>query len=180
MKNSIKQLTRKAALITFASSTLLLGACASKQTLPEPTQQPAYGMAAYADFNGCKEEGLALDASAREQGSPAQYLAAANTLDQCLQEADGYRDVIPQHERMQVHALTVLDYIKGGDAAKARLQLRAFTLAYPNKDLFFDDYTSFVDSMSVLLAEDTGHDGTPNINKNLKSEMNRNRYWQTH
>jgi len=85
---------------------------------------------------------------------------------------------------MQVHALTVLNYFKGGDVVKARVQLQAFELSYPGSDLYFSDYTSFVDSLKVILSrsalESTEMGRVLNINPALKSDIVRQRYWQTH
>jgi len=162
----------------------LLSACASPgQQQPSSVVAPARDETVQSTFLACKQDALALDASARKQQSSAQYLAAAKTLNQCLLEIDSHRSDIPIDERMKMHALTVLDYLKGGDVAQARVQLTAFEMSYPNNDLYFDDYTSFVDSFRVLLSNNSTRmaNGNPlNINPILKSEQNRRRYWLAH
>ena len=178
---------------------LLLAACATAP-LPSVTtgqlsdkqlyeqEQIAAATTAMEQFLGCKQDGLLLDQSAREKKSSAQYAASAKTLDQCLTDIDEYRDVVPVasiesiEQRMQVHALTVLNYFKAGDIKHAKLQLRAFELSYPGRDLYFSDYTSFIDSLSLLLGIDTveGRRKVFNVNPTLASEVSRYRYWQRH
>lgn len=180
---------------------LFLNACAvtspapiiSSSTLPtsaaHASQVSELSAAAMEQFVDCKKEGLALDESARKQKSPAQYAASARTLDLCLVEVDEYRDAVPMELRMQVHALTVLNYVKGGDIAKARLQLRAFELSYPNRDLYFSDYTSFIDSLNAVLGRPHSNgtssqrvfqQRTSNINPMVSTEISRYRYWKMH
>ena len=180
-------------VLTLATAGLLLGGCSSMGPQPvdftgaDSTQSSATTSSSYSlvkqQFEQCQHEGLVIDASAREQQSPAQYLVAAKTLDQCLVEVDPHRSAVPVQTRMHTHALTVLDYLKGGDVAQARVQLSAFTLSYPGQDLYFADYTSFVDSLhSILsLAEGaTDNKAALNINPALRAELNRHRYWQRH
>jgi len=166
----------------------LLGGCASPGQQQPQFQPPSLIAASVAEtaqdaFNSCKQDALALDASARKQQSSAQYLMAARTLNQCLLEVDSHRRDIPIEERMKMHALTVLNYLKGGDVVQARVQLTAFEMTYPNNDLYFGDYTSFVDSFRVLLNDSAArvtHGNLLNVNPILKSEHNRRRYWLTH
>ena len=58
----------------------------------------------------------------------------------------------------------------------------ASTAAFPGKDLFFDDGTSFIETMSALLGRESGHSFGPysmlNVNAGLKSEMRRVNYWK--
>jgi len=174
---------RKLGLLGIASTSLLLAACVSPNAVKPESSISSADISAHHQFVSCKQDGMALDTSAKQRQSSAQYLAAAKTLKQCLQEVDVYQNVVPVEERMQVHAITILDYFKGGDIAQARSQLDAFELAFPNSDLLFSDYTSFVDSMQVLLANGMGtldSDSSLNINSELKSHSNRQRYWQTH
>ncbi|MBV1920529.1 MAG: hypothetical protein KUG73_07580 [Pseudomonadales bacterium] len=179
---------------------LLLAACTTAPLPPVTTnqlsdrqlfeqEQMAAATTAMAQFLGCKQGGLLLDQSAREKKSSAQYAASAKTLDQCLTDIDEYRDVVSVasiesiEQRMQVHALMVLNYFKAGDIKSAKLQLRAFELSYPGRDLYFSDYTSFVDSLTLLLGVDSLHslEGRRkvfNVNPTLASEVSRYRYWQ--
>lgn len=171
---------RKLGLLSVASTSLLLAACISPTTTKPSSAVSSADISAHHQFVNCKQDGLLLDASAKKRQSPAQYRAAANTLNQCLLELNNYQDVVAVEERMQVHALTVLDYMKGGDVAQARRQLDDFELTYPNSDLLFADYTSFIESMHVLLWSDGVEGASLNINTALKSHLNRQRYWQTH
>ena len=178
---------------------LLLAACATAPLPPviiDPLsekqqfeqKQMAAASNAMKQFLRCKQDGVLLDESAREKKSSAQYAASAKTLDQCLADIDEYRDVAPVisaefvEQKMQVHALTVLNYFKAGDIKHAKLQLRAFELSYPGRDLYFSDYTSFIDSLSLLLGIDTVKSRRKvfNVNPTLASEVSRYRYWQRH
>lgn len=187
--------------IAYVGLALFLSACSTTSSLPvapisltslssQPTQSSSSSEMVLEQFLTCKKEGILLDESAREQGSPAQYTASARTLDLCLVEVDQLRNAVPMELRMQVHALTVLNYLKGGDIENARLQLRAFELSYPHKDLYFSDYTSFIDSLNAVLgnrfiekhsiAASSSRERTSNINPVVSSEVSRFRYWQTH
>jgi len=171
---------------------LLLAACATAPLAPVTAKQfsdkQLAATSAMAQFLRCKQDGMLLSQSARETKSSAQYAASAKTLDQCLTDIDEYRDIAPVasiesvEQRMQVHALTVLNYVKAGDIKHAKLQLRAFELSYPGRDLYFSDYTSFVDSLTLLLGIDTfeGRRKVFNVNPTLASEVSRYRYWQRH
>ena len=176
---------KKLALLGLVSSSLLVSGC-TMPTQEKPIQTDTVSSAdisARKQFVVCKADALALDSSAKQRQSPAQYLSSANTLNQCLLEVDGFTHVVPLDERMQVHALTVLNYLKGGDIKQAKLQLDAFELAYPNSDLLFSDYTSFIDSMRVVLSHQgsvLSRSSSLNINDALQSHVNRQRYWQTH
>ncbi|PCJ34853.1 MAG: hypothetical protein COA99_14260 [Moraxellaceae bacterium] len=176
--------TRAIRTLSLGFFALSLAACATTVPLPQPppvshAPSPAE-VAAQQQFFDCKQDALALDVSAYEQQSPAQYNASAKTLDHCLSDIDDYRHVVPLEARMQVHALTVLNYLKGGDITKAREQLRSFELSYPDSDLYFSDYTSFVDSLRVILRKNAINRRVLNINPMLASEIVRHRYWQTH
>jgi len=129
-------------------------------------------------FDTCKAEGLALNTSASLQKSTAQYLAAANTLNSCLLQVEGSYESVPVDEQMKIHALTVLDFIKGGDVSKAREQLSVFERNFPSRDLFFNDYSSFLDTVNALL--DGNQSAALNVNQSLKSELNRQHYWASH
>lgn len=178
---------------------LLLAACATAPLAPTTTnqfgdkqkaeqEQMVAATTAMEQFLRCKQGGLLLGQSAREKKSSAQYAASAKTLDQCLTDIDEYRDVVPVtsiesvEQRMQVHALTVLNYIKAGDINNAKLQLRTFEMSYPGRDLYFSDYTSFVDSLTLLLGIDIfeGRREVFNVNPTLASEVSRYRYWLRH
>ncbi len=178
---------------------LLLAACATAPPAPDTTnqlsdkqkaeqEQMVAATTAMEQFLRCKQDGLLLGQSAREKKSSAQYAASAQTLEQCLTDIDEYRDVAPVasigsvEQRMQVHALIVLNYVKAGDIKNAKLQLHTFELAYPGRDLYFSDYTSFVDSLTLILGIDTfeGRRKTFNVNPILASEISRYRYWQRH
>lgn len=172
------------ACATAPKAPLTIDQLSGKQQIEE--KQAAAASNAIEQFVYCKKDGMLLDKSAHETKSSAQYAASAQTLDQCLADIDEYRDITPvasvefTEQRMKVHALTVLNYLKAGNIKQAKLQLRSFELSYPGRDLYFSDYTSFVDSLSLLLGIDTFENRRKafNVNPTLASEVSRYRYWQ--
>lgn len=139
-------------------------------------------IAAMRDFRDCRDQAVELDEKARTGHSAGQYLASARLLDKC--EANlgpEVRDVAIE-ERMRAYGLSVQNYIKGGDMISAQANFERFQQAFPNRDLYYPDGTSFVETMSTLLGRqkktDYGQLSTLNVNRDLKDEMRRVTYWQ--
>ncbi len=133
------------------------------------------------DFRDCRKEAMALSDKARANSAPGRYLASARLLEKCEAEvppeaADRARD-----ERMRAYALSIQNYFKGGNVEKAAANLKDFKEAFPDKDLYFKDGSSFIATMEVLLGQrpdsDLGRFSTANVNETLKAEMKRIRYW---
>lgn len=130
-------------------------------------------------FVQCQGHVMNMDHSARDNGSLAQYLSSANAGTQCLDDAFDHNPLIPEQQKMQLQALVVLNYVKGGDVAKAHDGLTRFTHNYTGKDLYFADNTSFIDTFALLLS-DPIHAAEPaslNVNKQLVSELKRKQIW---
>ncbi|WP_281685084.1 hypothetical protein [Thalassobaculum salexigens] len=151
--------TRHRSILTAASSALglaaLLAACvAAPRVAPEGI---GYRQARFAEveamraYRTCRDEGLALERQARATAEAARYLAVARTLERC--EADLGPDAahLDLEDRMRVYAVAVQSRMKGGDVAGAREGLERFADAFAGRDLFFDDGTSFIDSMGLIL-----------------------------
>jgi len=83
---------------------------------------------------------------------------------------------------MRAYALSIQNYIKGGETAKAAKNLERFRKAYPNQDLYLKGDVSFIETMQVLLGQretwEYGRFATLNVSDELKSEMRRVRYWK--
>ena len=129
------------------------------------------------EFNQCKSHVLDMDHSARNNKSLAQYLTSATAAQGCLREVDFANPLISDQQKMQLHALTVLNFVKGGDITKARSSLDVFVTSYAGKDLFFDDNTSFVDTFTVLLKEGETKSTGLNVNSALMTELKRKNTW---
>lgn len=118
--------------------------------------------------------------SAQDQTDLSQYLALANTAQYCV----GDIQYSPQHPdvetAMQFSALALVNFVKAGDIQSASLALAEFRTKFPQQDLLFDDFTSFVDTATVLVNQQdiTPHQLTYlNINPTLRAEITRQRKW---
>lgn len=118
--------------------------------------------------------------SAQDQTDLSQYLALANTAQYCV----GDIQYSPQHPdvetAMQFSALALVNFVKAGDIQSASLALTEFRTKFPQQDLLFDDFTSFVDTATVLVNQQdiTPHQLTYlNINPTLRAEITRQRKW---
>jgi len=121
--------------------------------------------------------------SALTQTTPSQYLSLANTAQYCI----GDIQFSPSHPdtqiAMQFSALALVNFVKAGDIQTASEALVKFRMTFPQQDLLFDDYTSFVDTATVLVNQDeiTPHQLTYlNINPTLRAEIKRARRWSLH
>ena len=133
-------------------------------------------------FYQCRDEIVAMDRSAGQNASLAQYLASANAIPGCLQTVASTHSFITQQQMMQLHALAVLNYLKGGDIGKSRIELASFKQDFSGRDLYFADQSSFIDTFDLLL-NDSGHGADQvnlNVNKTLLAEFKRKQYWASH
>ena len=68
------------------------------------------------------------------------------------------------------------------DASSARENLEAFKRAFPDKDLYYADGSSFRETMGVLLGQadskDFGQFAVLNVGRPLKDEMRRMDHWK--
>lgn len=133
------------------------------------------------DYRECRAHGIELDKQARAAGEPARYLAAARVLEGC--EGDlGTAANLALEERMRALGLAVQARLKGGDLDGARVALERFETGFEGRDLYFDDGTSFLDSMQALLV--AGGDGgraappTANLPVAVKDELRRIADWR--
>ncbi len=135
------------------------------------------------EFRACRVEGMELDKKALASGSAGTYLASARVLEKC--EANlgpGSSDSIDDGERMHSYALSVQNYLKGGDVARARDNFDKFRAAFPHRDLYYADGSSFISTMEALLGRQEpwtfGEFANLNVGDSLKSEMRRMHYWK--
>lgn len=186
MKAGLKRLGRAA-----AGGAVLLSVAACN-TLYDRDQPAAEGIgyrdaryqeiAAMREFRDCRDQAIELDEQARASHSAGQYLASARLLEKCEASLGPEARDIAVEERMRAYGLGIQNYIKGGDMVSAQANFEAFQQAFPNRDLYYPDGTSFLETMSTLLGRqertDYGRFSTLNVNRELKDEMRRVTYWQ--
>ena len=138
-------------------------------------------ISAMRDYRQCQEEGLTLDRQARTDRSGARYLAAARMLEGCEARVGPEGAHLARDERMRSYALSVQDYFKGGNVAKARANLLTFKKSFSGSDLYYADGSSFVETMEILLGlrdrMAVGEFSVANVSGELKAELRRARYW---
>jgi hypothetical protein len=168
--------------------TLTASACSSTSDSNNKAGQPAINNVESSvqpmssmqnDNNECLEHALAIGDNAGKTASRAQYLTSARALNSCISKAAKG----DQQQTMQMMAVSTLNFIKGGDVQSAARQLAKFKQQYPAQDLYFGDYTSFVDSATALLNMDklsASELSALNINRKLRAEVERNHYWLSH
>ncbi len=135
------------------------------------------------EYRACKAEGEELDKKALASGSAGTYLASARVLEGCEAKlGPGSSGSITEGERMRTYALSVQNYLKGGDVAKARSNFDKFRAAFPSRDLYYADGSSFISTMEALLGRTEpwsfGEFANLNVGDELKSEMRRMHYWK--
>ncbi|CCQ75281.1 hypothetical protein [Magnetospira sp. QH-2] len=136
------------------------------------------------DYRKCRDDALTLDRQGRETGDAAKYLASAKLLETCESDLGPEAAGIARDERLQAYALSIQNFLKGGDLTSARSNLQRLSQAHPGVDLYYPDGSSFVDTMEVLLGLRPDHAvarfSDANVNRDLKGEMRRVQYWQSH
>lgn len=135
-----------------------------------------------AEFAECRRGALAMDASATSNRSSAQFVAAARQMQHCVEEERERDAEAASQQLLQLHAQSILAFIKGGDAPAARAALIDFQASYPARDLYFADNTSVVDTLSVLLGTtptDAEAGDLLNVAPLVSSEIRRIDYWQS-
>lgn len=130
-------------------------------------------------FDQCQRHVISMDKSAGKNASQAQYLASANSGLGCLTDVNINNPYISEQQIMQLHALTVLNFVRGGDIVQARNGLNDFVHNFRNKDLYFADNTSFIHTFGLLLNGEKAqaNQSSLNVNKTLVAELKRKQTW---
>lgn len=187
MLSSLKTIKKP---ILSAASVVLVGISLSACVTDAPSFGEGIGfrearyneISAMREYRDCRDHALELDREAQQKHDNAKFLASARMIEKC--EAQLGPDVadVAVDERMRGYALTVQNYLKGGDVEQARQNLDKFSSTFQGQDLYFADGSSFIDTMEVLLGKrgdgSLGRYSDANVNKELKSEMRRVRYWE--
>ncbi|GAC29375.1 hypothetical protein [Brumicola pallidula] len=129
---------------------------------------------------GCHAQVLQRENSVGAAADIGQQIALANSATRCIEN----KSFFPQHPdnqiAMQLNALAVVNFIKAGESKLAEHSLAEFRSQFPQQDLLFADYTSFVDTAVALLQHDelSAHQfQVLNINTALRNELKRQEYW---
>ena len=134
------------------------------------------------EYRACRVEAMELDKKALASGSAGTYFASAQVLERCESDLGPGTANVSKDERMRTYALSVQNYLKGGDVTKARENFDKFRAAFPNNDLYYADGTSFISTMEALLGRTEpwtfGEFANLNVNNSVKSEMRRVHYWK--
>ncbi len=182
-----KQKRRLTSIAAIGCTLLVLGAC--NTSFPEHTEggigfrEDRYEeITAMREYRDCRDEALKLDEKARQAGSPARYLASARMIEGCEAALGPETARLALEERMHAYAVSIQNYLKGGDVPKARENLANFKEAFAGSDLYYADGASFSDTMTLIVgeADDSalGEFSTVNVSPELKAELRRVRYWQ--
>jgi outer membrane PBP1 activator LpoA protein len=131
----------------------------------------------------CEQQAMEMDSFAQQSGQAAQYLASAKAMLRCvngIQFPNGHPDA---DKALRLMAMSVINLVKGGDIDAAQVALRKTQSKFPNKDLFFADYSSFFDTATALLEQQklSRHQlAALNISAELRTEIERQQHWLSH
>lgn len=139
------------------------------------------------DIVQCNNHAQNIADHAESVASTAQYLAAAKAMNNCVTSALQNRSYKhnPEHKPviMKMMAITALNFIKSGDVDTASREVERFKRVYPRQDLYFADYTSFLDTATALLSLEplsASQVTSLNISRVLRNEIERKHYWLNH
>ena len=185
VSKSLKSRARRTAIMAVAA--VGLGAC----NMATGDLYPAIGsrvqnfenIGAVREYRQCNNDAMVADQSARTESAPARYTQSAQLLAKCEAGLGERASLVPVEERMRNYALGVQNHFKGGDVVQARANLEKFKAPFADKDLYYADGSSFVDTMEILLGlrdyTALGEFSVANVNSTVKSELRRVRYWKT-
>ena len=171
-----------AALLTATACTTAGQNGGSDATSANYRQDRYQEIAALEEFRKCRDRALKLDRRARENGNRGRFLASAELLENCETELGPKAADAAKAERMRAWALSIQNYIKGGDPAAAAERLQAFRDTFPDRDLYLANGASFTATMSALLGQtsnaELGRLSTLNTTAAVKDELRRMRHWR--
>jgi hypothetical protein len=166
-------------LLTGCNSPLNKAAVESQHSRPNNTNQAIARSIDRLDAD-CHAQVLQRENSVGAAADIGQQIALANAATRCIEN----KSFFPQHPdnqiAMQLNALALVNFIKAGESKLAEHSLAEFRTQFPQQDLLFADYTSFVDTAVALLKynELSAHQlQVLNINTALRNELKRQNYW---
>ena len=122
-------------------------------------------------WRACRDNGVMLDQQARTTGEPGRYLATARALEGCEAGLGAEVAGIAVDERMRAYGLAIQARLKGGDLSGARDGVTRFQDAFPERDLYFDDGASFLNTMEALLAAGGERPRRPSRTANVSAAL---------
>ena len=128
-------------------------------------------------FNQLREQQLEMG----EHSNPAQHIALVDRASRCIENLRLHPKHPDNQKAMQLSALAVVNYIKAGDSESAALAFERFRRQFPQQDLLYADYSSFIDTITALLHHDTlaSHQiRMLNINESMRDELSRQYHWR--
>ncbi len=166
---------------------LTLGAC-QMNAQSNPAEGIGFRQARFAEveamrsYRSCRDDALSLDEAARKTSDAGQYLASARLLESCEAALGPEAAGVGEEDRMRAYALSVQNYLKGGDMAAARANLEKFRQAFPGRDLYLTGGASFIETYEVLFEFARAAPlaiSTANVGEDLRDEVRRARYWKS-
>jgi hypothetical protein len=131
----------------------------------------------------CEQQAMEMDDFAQQSGQAAQYLASANAMLRCVKGIQFPKGHPDSDKGLRLMALSVMNFVKGGDIDAAHIALRKAQSKFPNTDLYFADYSSFFDTATALLEQQklSRHQlAALNISADLRAEIERQQHWLSH
>jgi len=139
-------------------------------------------ISAMRSYRGCVDDAMKVAADARRQGHAAGYERSAKILEKCEADLGPEARSLAQEERMRAYAVSVLNYVKAGNLASARVNLDTFKKSFVGNDLYLENGASFIDTMTVLTsAKDNASPhkmAMMNVSQGLRTEMQRVAFWK--
>lgn len=175
-------------IVVAVAITASLAACSSTSINPAPVFYP--GLAKDSDkeaaplrrFTNCRKDVLAFDKAADIYADEGKYLASARRAAQCLEILSSKTGKIVAREALQLHALTMRNYLIGGDPKSAKDAYIKMSKQFPDQDLIFKDASSVKETFAYILEIRSGKDSDnfrrANISPAVKAELRRLKYHQ--
>jgi hypothetical protein len=168
------------------TTVLLVSACAMNS--PDPfegigfREQRSKALDAMREYRNCRDDAMEMDVQARKSGDAGRYIASARLLEKCESSLSREAAEVGLDERVRFYALSIQNYLKGGDVESARANLEKLKKAFPDTDLYYPDGSSFIETIDVLLGQkdvrEYGRLATLNVNSSIKDEVRRSRHWK--
>ena len=185
-----KQLHKSYKVSGILLACLLASACGTVVNPSQRVDRLDYQSDRYADmkrlddYTVCQNQGYQLSQKAETSADIATYLASARALTKCDDLISDKPHLMDSKTQMQARAIAILNFIKGGDVTQARQEFDSFKRDFGDKDLTFQDGTSFLASVSLIIYPSHGdnalHLATSNARPDLKRELRRLNYWGAH
>jgi hypothetical protein len=183
MTQSISNKARTPLVAVLLAATFVSACSSTPQSAGNSNISPNTNSYYQSIDSGCEQDALDRDSFAQQSGQEVQYLASAKALQRCVQGIQFPKGHPQADQGLRLMALAVMNFVKGGDLHAANTTLRKIQSRFPNQDLYFADYSSFLDTATALLNQKNLSSQkliTLNISPTLRAELERNQYWLSH